>query len=201
MDRDVAIQQLNKLQGQDLHKLASQYGVTIKTPKGTVDKGWVGKTCEGFLGLSSNSLQSPDFGDWELKTIPIKSLKNGKLSFKETMAVTMMNPEDVVNTPFEDSHLLAKLKSLVVVSRTVGKTNDDPTSFYSATAFDLPDDLYQIIKADYELVQDTIKNKGFSSLTGKMGKYIQPRTKGSKGSTSRAFYARPQFLKLFIDLD
>jgi hypothetical protein len=34
-----------------------------------------------------------------------------------------------------------------------------------------------------------------------MGKYIQPRTKGAgHGSTSRAFYARPLFLKQFIKL-
>jgi hypothetical protein len=34
-----------------------------------------------------------------------------------------------------------------------------------------------------------------------MGKYIQPRTKGSgHGSTSRAFYARTSFLKKLLNL-
>jgi hypothetical protein len=42
---------------------------------------------------------------------------------------------------------------------------------------------------------------GFELLTGKMGKYIQPRTKGSgHGSTSRAFYARISFLKQLLNL-
>jgi hypothetical protein len=44
-------------------------------------------------------------------------------------------------------------------------------------------------------------NRGFAALTGKMGKYVQPRTKGAgHGSISRAFYARPLFLSQFIDL-
>jgi hypothetical protein len=43
--------------------------------------------------------------------------------------------------------------------------------------------------------------QGFETLTGRMGKFIQPRTKGAgHGSTSRAFYARPLFLKQFISI-
>ena len=43
--------------------------------------------------------------------------------------------------------------------------------------------------------------RGFEKLTGKMGKFIQPRTKGpGHGSISRAFYARTLFLSKFIKL-
>ena len=59
------------------------------------------------------------------------------------------------------------------------------------------------IKNDYNLVRETLLNPklGFNALTGSMGKYIQPRTKGAgHGSTSRAFYARPLFLQQFIKL-
>jgi hypothetical protein len=43
--------------------------------------------------------------------------------------------------------------------------------------------------------------KGFDVLTGRMGYYIQPRTKGmGHGFTTRAFYARQRFLKKFIKL-
>ena len=56
--------------------------------------------------------------------------------------------------------------------------------------------LYEQIKKDYDLVRNTLKKKGFDALTGAMGVYIQPRTKGAgHGSTSRAFYARPNFIK------
>lgn len=56
-------------------------------------------------------------------------------------------------------------------------------------------------KSDYEEIQNCIldPDRGFSELTGKMGMYIQPVTKGSDhGSTTRAFYARKKFLKKIL---
>ncbi|MFS8086621.1 MAG: hypothetical protein ACMG6H_13395, partial [Acidobacteriota bacterium] len=51
------------------------------------------------------------------------------------------------------------------------------------------------VRADYQLVRDTIITDGFQALTGKMGVRVQPRTKGAgHGSTSRAFYARTSFV-------
>ena len=63
--------------------------------------------------------------------------------------------------------------------------------------------LYDEVKADYDLVRDACMepNRGFESLSGSMGKFIQPCTKGAgHGSTSRAFYARPSFLRQSIEL-
>lgn len=60
-------------------------------------------------------------------------------------------------------------------------------------------ELYEQVKSDYNIVRDTLKTKGFDSLTGATGIYIQPRTKGpGHGSTSRAFYARPIFIKKIL---
>jgi hypothetical protein len=54
---------------------------------------------------------------------------------------------------------------------------------------------------DYELVQNKIRSQGFSALTGRMGIYIQPRTKGAgHGSTSRAFYARIKFVETILGI-
>jgi hypothetical protein len=153
--------------------------------------------------LPINSAQSPNFGSWELKSIPLKRLKNGNLAFKETMAITMIDPVNVCQKEFEQSHLLSKLQKAVIVARTVGKSVDDPSYIHSVTEFDLDHDLYHAVKADYDLVRSVLldENKGFKYLTGKMGVYIQPRTKGAgHGSISRAFYARPKFLAEFIKL-
>ena len=158
---------------------------------------------ERFLGLAMNSAQSPNFGSWELKSIPLNRKKNGKLRFKETMAITMIDEYHVKHTSFEDSHLLSKLRKFVCVARIVGNTYDEPTFVHSVVPFDLTDELYAEVKADYNLVRDCILDpaRGFKALTGYMGKYIQPRTKGAgHGSTSRAFYARPLFLSQFISL-
>jgi DNA mismatch repair protein MutH len=119
------------------------------------------------------------------------------------MAITMIDPVNVCQKEFEESHLLAKLKKIVVVARTVGKSVDEPSYIHSVIEFDLHGELYYAVKADYDLVRNTLldPHKGFHALTGKMGYYIQPRTKGAgHGSISRAFYARPRFLAKFIKL-
>jgi len=192
------------LEGQNLHELAEKYGVTILSNKGKVNKGWAGHVCERFLGLPINSAQSPNFGSWELKSVPIKRLKNGLLSFKETMAITMIDPYHVARTPFEDSHLFAKLQKSVIVARVVGISYSQPTFVHSVTSIDLDEKMFETIKEDYEIIQSCIidSSRGFSALTGRMGVYVQPRTKGKgHGSTSRAFYARKNFLAKYISLN
>ncbi len=202
MERNEAIIKLQQLIGKELHELAKQLGVTIYH-NGKVNKGWAGHVFERYLELPINSAQSPNFGSWELKSIPLKYKKNGELTFKETMAITMIDPINVCQKEFKDSHLLAKLKKAVVVARIVGKTIDEPSYIHSITEFNLHGALFDLVKNDYDLVRNTLldPNKGFNFLTGKMGYYIQPRTKGpGHGSNSRAFYARPLFLKQFITL-
>jgi len=202
MERKEAIEELRKLVGKELHELAHEYNVTIYR-NGRVNKGWAGHVFERYLKLPLNSAQSPNFGSWELKSIPLKYKKNGILTFKETMAITMIDPVNVCQKEFRDSHLLAKLRKAIVIARIVGDSIDEPSYIHSVVEFDLQGELYNTVKADYDLVRQTLfdTQKGFDSLTGKMGLYIQPRTKGAgHGTTSRAFYARPRFLGKFIKL-
>jgi len=203
MHRDEAVIKLKLLVGQNLHDLAKKYDVTVLSSSGKVNKGWAGHICERYLGLPINSSQSPNFGSWELKSIPLKRLKNGSLTFKETMAITMIDEYNVKRTSFENSHLLSKLKKAVIVARIVGTSYDMPSFIHSVTSIDLTDSLYDAVKADYELVQECLNDpeRGYSALTGEMGDYVQPRTKGAgHGSISRAFYAKPLFLSQLIDL-
>ncbi len=200
MERIEAIEKLNQLVGRELHELAHEYGVTIYR-NGRVNKGWAGHVFERHLQIPINSAQSPNFGSWELKSIPLKLKKNGQLAFKETMAITMIDAVNISQKEFHESHLLAKLQKAVVVVRLVGETVDQPTFIHSVVEFNLDEELYETVKKDYDLVRNTILDpeKGFNALTGKMGHYIQPRTKGpGHGSISRAFYARPRFLAEFI---
>ena len=119
------------------------------------------------------------------------------------MAITMIDPFNVKNTPFEESHLLAKMKKILMLSR-IWEGQDEPSSFvYGVHTFDIGNKkIYNQIKEDYELVRETINNNGFEALSGSMGVFIQPRTKGAgHGSTSRALYARVPFLKKIILLN
>ncbi len=74
MERNIALQKLYTLKGQDLHHLAEQYQVII-IKNGKVNKGWAGHVIERFLGLPINSAQSPNFGSWELKSVPLNHKK------------------------------------------------------------------------------------------------------------------------------
>ena len=116
------------------------------------------------------------------------------------MSITMIDPYNVESTEFEDSHLLAKLSKLIVAARIWESREERQSILYTVTTFDLDDpEIRNQVKADYNLVRETIRTTGFSTLTGRMGMYIQPRTKGrGHGSTTRAFYARTTFLKQFI---
>lgn len=194
MERTEAIKKINQLVGQDLRLLANKYGITVfKNDK--KNKGWAGHVVERCLGLPLNSAQSPNFGSWELKTICLKRRKSGDLCVKETMAITMIDPYNVERTDFEESHLLSKMKKQVIVARIWESVLEETSELYAVTTFDLGDsEVYNQVKEDYNLVRNTIIGKGFSALSGKLGVYVQPRTKGAgHGSTSRAFYARVPF--------
>ena len=204
MERADALARLQDLIGVDVHSLAGRYGIAVRGPSGKVNKGWAGHVFERYLGLPLNSSQAPNFGSWELKVIPLRYLRNGKLAFKETMAITMIDGPQVGATPFRDSHLLTKLRRAVVVARIVGADVDSPSIVHSVSTLDLTGQAYDTVEQDYELVRSCINDptRGFDALTGKMGTYVQPRTKGAgHGSSSRAFYARPAFLSQFIPLD
>lgn len=201
MEREDAVARLKALQGTDLRPLADKLQVRVWLGE-KKNKGWAGHTLERYLGLPINSSQSPNFGSWELKVVPLKYNRRGELQVKETMAITMIDAYNVVQTPFDQSHLLAKLRKAVVCAR-VFETQDEQRSILARVAtFDLSDpNIFQQVRADYELVRDTLKSKGFSALTGKMGVLVQPRTKGAgHGSTSRAFYGRTGFVAQILGI-
>lgn len=199
MERNEAKQRILKIVGEDLREMADQYGVTVFR-NGRKNKGWAGHVIERFLGLPLNSAQAPNYGSWELKTASLKHLRNGTLTVKETMAITMIDPVNVAQTRFEDSHLLAKMNKILIVARIWESQEEERSILYAVTEFDMTEPtIYAQVKADYDLVRDTINDRGVRALTGSMGVFIQPRTKGpGHGSTSRAFYARVPFLKEII---
>lgn len=204
MNRNEATEKLREIIGEDLVNLAEEYGITL-FKGGKKNKGWVGHIVERHLGLPINSLQSPDFGDWELKTISMKKLKSGLIVPKETMAITMINSGHVISNDFKNSHLKQKLDKLLIISRIWYATTEPKSELLKAFQFNIEDnrELYVEIEADYEETRECLRTKGFSCLTGKMGKWIQPRTKGQGNGApiTRAFYARTSFLKKILQED
>jgi DNA mismatch repair protein MutH len=199
--RAEALRRIRLLTAKDLRSMADQYGITV-WKNGKKNKGWAGHVIERYLGLPQNSRQAPDFGTWELKVVPLSRNVDGVLRVKESMAITMLEPSEVLSSEFADSHLHDKLRSLVVVARVFQNVEDTSSILHSAAEFDLDNpSIRKQVEDDYEAIRGVIRAKGVASLTGDTGKYIQARTKGrGHGSTSRAFYARPVFVAHILNL-
>lgn len=201
MTRDQAVGRLQELVGKDLRPLADGYHVTV-WKNGYKNKGWAGDVLERHLGLAKNSRQSPDFGDWDLKLVSLRR-RAGKLVVKETMAITMIEPTNVIATPFEHSHLLDKLQRLVVPAREWVNEQETRSPLVKVVMFDLGDgELFRAVQEDYEAIRAALKQRGVRGLTGSLGKLVQARTKGAGGgSSTRAFYARESFVGRMLALE
>ncbi len=204
---DEAEARLKNIIGHDLRTIAEEYNITIFHPiTGKLNKGWAGQAMLRFLHLPLDSSQSPDGGTWELKVIPFMRAKTGEWKPKETMAITMINAQDVAAKSFEDSYLYMKIRCMIVCGREYIDRQETSSPLIRIDKLDLDDHedlgILRQIKDDYEEVQYAIRTRGFESLTGRMGVYVQPRTKGpGHGSTSRAFYGRPILIKKMLKLE
>jgi len=201
LDRKEAVRRINLLAGKDLRLLADEYQIPV-WKNGHENKGWAGLVIERYLGLPQNSRQEPDFGAWELKVVPLRPAPDGTLRVKESMAITMLEPTEVLANEFENSHLYDKLRSMVVVSRIYENSEERHSMLHAAAEFDLDNAKIRAqVKIDYETIREQIRRHGIDAVTGDLGNLVQARTKGrGHGSTTRAFYARPRFVAHILNL-
>lgn len=198
--RQIAINNLKKYIGKDLRALALKYKITTYET-GKQNKGWKGLILERLAGLENNISKAPNGLSWELKSVSFHNKKE-ILTPKETMAITMINPEELKQHSFFESHCWAKLKSIIFCAVMWHGQNAERAELIKVVSLDFleTDELIQEIKADYDFIRNKLKTKGFKALTGKDGKWIQARTKGAgHGSTSRAFYARTSLVKKIFE--
>lgn len=160
----------------------------------TKNKGLPGQFLEDLLGIphTSNCL---DASNGELKLFPVKKLKNGALVPKETIAITMLSTDELVKKDFKSSKLCKKMSRMLIVPYY---RNGDHILFMNPKMIVLLEhESYSIIESDYNEIRTNYIENGI--LRSKSGTLLQNRTKGSgHGSTSRAFYLRPQFMKQFV---
>lgn len=199
--RVIAVQNLEKYIGQDLCELSKLFGITTYLA-GKQNKGWKGLTLERLAGLTNDNKQAPNGLGFELKSTAFYQVK-GIWKPKETFAITMINQQNLIGTPFFKSHCWEKLKSLIYCAVSWNGKHNEKSELLKIQSFDFleSDTLIQEIQADYEFIRNKLITQGFQALTGKDGKWIQARTKGAgHGSTSRAFYARKSLIEEIIKL-
>ncbi len=199
--RATAIKNLKNYIGQDLAILSQKFGVTTYK-NGKQNKGWKGLVLERLAGLENNVSKAPNGLSYELKSVSFHKVK-GEFVPKETMAITMINPKELKENSFFKSHCWAKLKSMIFCAVMWHGQNAKKAELIEVESLDFleDDDLIKEIKADYDFIRDKLIKRGFRSLTGKDGKWIQARTKGpGHGSISRAFYARTNLVKKIFEI-
>src|SRR3989339_717201 len=202
-----AIKNLKKYIGKNLRKLALQHGVTT-FETGKQNKGWKGLILERLAGLETNVSKAPNGLSYELKSVSFHYVKN-ELVPKETMAITMINPQELKAHSFFESHCWAKLKAIVFCAVKWNGKNSKSAELIRVASLDFAEDdeLIKEIKTDYDFIREKLIKHGFESLTGKDGKWVQARTKGIGGINlrtgerrpiTRAFYARTSLVnKIF----
>ena len=199
--RATAIKNLKKYIGQDLRKLAKDLSITTYET-GKQNKGWKGLVLERLAGLQTSVSKAPNGLSYELKSVAFHYVKNGLVP-KETMAITMINPAELKDHSFFESHCWAKLKTIIFCAVEWNGTNSEEAKLLKVTSLDFAEDdeLIKEIKVDYDFIRNKLVKQGFEALTGKDGKWIQARTKGpGHGSISRAFYARTAFVKKIFEI-
>lgn len=206
--RTTAIKNLKKYIGKDLRKLALEHGITTYET-GKQNKGWKGLVLERLAGLQTNVSKAPNGLSYELKSVSFRYVKN-ELIPKETMAITMINPQELKRDDFFKSHCWAKLKSIVFCAVMWHGKNSNSGELLKVASLDFAEDdeLIKEIKADYDFIRNKLIKEGFDALTGKDGKWIQARTKGTGGINprtgkrrpiTRAFYARKELVRKIFE--
>lgn len=126
------------------------------------NKGNLGQIIEErFFHYKCNSDSRPDFHEAgvELKVTPYKINRNGSLSAKERLILTMIDYFQVVNENFEQSHMWNKSRLILLVYYLYRKDiqyNLDYRISY-AKLFTPPEQDIKIIKHDYEFIISKIR--------------------------------------------
>lgn len=197
--------------GQSLHSLLGDDAMA-KTRKG---KGGLGQMVEElFFRYDINSNRGADFGEAnvELKCTPLlKSKSDGSYRIKERLICTMIDYYELVDTKFEDSHLIAKCKLMLILFYLhVNGTPVYDYEFLFRILWELPEkDLLQI-KKDYDTIADKVRRGEAHLLSEGDTLYLGACRKGQKGDSKqpqpfshekankRAFSLKPAYMRYIL---
>lgn len=198
------------LEGETLREIMDTIVDSDETSR-VLSKAGVGYVIEeGYFGISKNSAASADIEhlDIEIKTSPLKRLKNGKLSVKEPLSLNIINyKEEYKNNDIRDSSLFKKNKKILFIWYIHDKGL--PRSEYIIKyvfLWKMDDTVIDEIKDDYKLIQEYIKNGEAHKIHQHQHKYLTlcPKHGGKfkdsncrKSKTSQPFSDSPAEIRAF----
>lgn len=198
-------------------------GLLTKTLRDFVWKGYEIKKGKGGLGqmveniyffLDTNSNPASDFSEagLELKCTPLKKSKSDEYLIKERLVCNMINYCEVVNQDFEHSHFYLKCQLMLILFylHKAEKGNLDLQFLYSLL-WKLPEKDLLIIRHDYEVIINKIKEGKAHELSEGDTDYLAACRKGQKGdklkpqpysdimAPGRAFSLKPTYMRTLLD--
>ncbi len=170
-------------------------GILEKTLRKFVWEGYQPKKGKGGLGqmveniyffLETNSNPASDFSEagLELKCTPLKKNKQDEYLIKERLVCNMINYCEAVNEDFEHSHFYQKCQ-LMLLLFYLHQTHCDnlDLEFIFSVLWKLPEKDLLIIRHDYEVIIEKIKQGKAHELSEGDTMYLGACRKGQKGDS------------------
>jgi len=178
-------------------------------------KGGLGQMVEElFFNYEVNSNREADFADAhvELKCTPLlKSKADNSYHIKERLVCTMIDYFEIVNTSFEDSHLISKCRLMLLLFylHISGDAVYD-YAFLFRVLWQLPEKDLLLIKKDYQTIADKVRRGEAHLLSEGDTIYLGACRKGQKGDSpqaqpnsdikanKRAFSLKPAYMRYIL---
>lgn len=179
--------------GHVLAETHATFGVSDVSAKKR-NKGNLGQLIEEkYFHYKCNSDERPDFHEAgvELKVTPYKKNKNGTVSAKERLILTMIDYNKVVNETFYHSHLWKKSRLILLVYYLYVdqiKSNLDYEIDY-AQLFTPPKEDLKIMEDDFNTIVNKVKDGKAHELSESDTEYLAaaPKASSSKDRRSQPF--------------
>jgi DNA mismatch repair protein MutH len=152
-------------------------------------KGNFGQILEKFyFGYDPNSKSEADFFEigMELKTSPLKQLKNNEYRSKERLVLNIINYIEVVNQQFEESDFWKKNANILLIFY-LHQAGYDILDYLIKLVdeWNFPNTDLEIIKKDWELIKQKIADGKAHELSEGDTFYLGACTKGTNANSTR----------------
>ena len=170
-------------------------GLLGRTLRDFVWEGYETKTGKGSLGqmveniyflLETNTYAGADFSEagMELKCTPLKRSKQEELLIKERLVCNMINYFEVIKEDFEHSHFYLKCQLMLLLFYLHQSNCDNlDLEFLYSVLWKLPEKDLLIIRHDYDVIIDKIKQGKAHELSEGDTMYLGACRKGQKGES------------------
>ncbi len=184
-DKNSVIEYAKKLKGKSLRQVCDPK-VLEHSYSG---KGNFGQVLEKFyFGYEPNSLAEADFAQigMELKSSPLKQLKNDEFRSKERLVLNIINYVNVVNQNFENSDFFKKNASILLIFY-LHQAGFDILDYLIKLVdeWSFPSKDLEIIKKDWELITKKIADGKAHELSEGDTFYLGACTKGANALSVR----------------